>query len=228
MLRKDPFVTGEFYHIYNRGIDKRTIFSSEKDYQRFVMLLRVSNSSNEKSVRLDNLINHSHKSFEEVMVFDKGENIVSVGAWCLMPNHFHILVKQEVDGGITKFMRKLGVGYSMFFNIKYERQGGLFGGPFKSKLIGVNDLYLQHLFAYIHLNPLELRFHNWDKDLKLKSLEMKGFLKSYKYSSYSEYIGTQRVEQGVLNKKAFPEYFQTDKSFEDFIDAYLSFIVESQ
>src|SRR3989344_5882946 len=130
MLRKDPFITGEYYHIYNRGIDKRIIFKSNKDYERFMMLLYISDSNLEKPFRLDNLINHFHKNFDEILVLDKGELLVSIGAWCLMTNHFHLLIRQEVDGGITKFMRKLGVGYSMFFNIKYERKGALFGGLF--------------------------------------------------------------------------------------------------
>ena len=118
MLRKDPFITGEYYHIYNRGIDKRVIFKSENDYKRFIMLLYICNSK-DNLFRLDNLINQQQKEFNEIMILDRGELIVSIGAWCLMNNHFHLLIKQEIDGGITKFMRKLGTGYSMFFNIKY-------------------------------------------------------------------------------------------------------------
>ena len=72
MLRKDPFITGEYYHIYNRGIDKRIIFNGNKDYERFIMLLYISNSKEERSPRLDNLINHSNKSLAEIMVLDKG------------------------------------------------------------------------------------------------------------------------------------------------------------
>src|SRR3989344_3256883 len=113
MLRKDPFVTEEYYHIYNRGVDKRVIFKTKKDYERFIMLLYIANSSS--SFRLDDLINKQNKKFTEILLLDKGKPLVSIGAWCLMTNHFHLLVRQEVDGGITKFMRKLGVGYSMFF-----------------------------------------------------------------------------------------------------------------
>ena len=94
MLRKDPFITGEYYHIYNRGIDKRNIFKTKNDYDRFIMLLYICNSNNKNPLRLDNLINHSHKNFNEVMILDKGEPLVSIGAWCLMTNHFHILIKQ--------------------------------------------------------------------------------------------------------------------------------------
>ena len=142
-------MTGEYYHIYNRGIDKRVIFKSGKDYKRFMMLLYLANSDD--SFRFDVILNNQHKIFSEILVIDRGQLLVSIGVWCLMTNHFHLLIRQEVDGGITKFMRKLGVGYSMYFNIKYQRQGALFGGLFKSKLIDNKDLYLKHLFAYINL-----------------------------------------------------------------------------
>jgi|SRR3989344_6391544 len=221
MFRKDPFVTGEYYHIYNRGIDKRVIFKSENDYKRFIMLLYVSNSSSE-SFRLDNLINQQHKTFDEIIILDKGESLISIGAWCLMTNHFHILVRQDVDGGITKFMRKLGVGYSMFFNIKYQRQGALFGGPFKSRFIETNDNYMKHLLGYIHLNVLNIKFSGWEKEIKKSSTEMKDFLEAYAYSSYLDYIGRDRVEKNIIKIENFPDYFENNHSFKNFVEDYFN------
>jgi len=220
MLRKDPFITGEYYHLYNRGIDKRIIFKSARDYERFSMLLYISNSQD--VFRLDNLINRLHKKFEEILLLDKGKPLVSIGAWCLMPNHFHLLIRQETDGGITKFMKKLGTGYSMFFNIKYQRQGALFGGPFKSKLVGVDDNYMRQLFAYIHLNPLELKFPNWEKELNKYSKEMKKFLELYRYSSYQDYIGIDRIEKNIIKSKDFPDYFEKENSFKEFVENYFT------
>ena len=220
MLRKDPFVTGEYYHLFNRGIDKRVIFKLTKDYERFLMLLYVAN--NEDALKLDNLINILHKKYEEIMVIEKGKPLVSIGAWCLMSNHFHILVRQEVDGGITKFMRKLGVAYSMFFNKKYQRQGALFGGLFKSKCIKTDDNYMRQLFAYIHLNALDMKFSGWEKKLNKSSTEMKKFLESYRYSSYQDYIGIDRVEKNILNKENFPDYFGKENSFKDFVENYFT------
>lgn len=218
MLRKDPFITGEYYHIYNRGIDKRVIFKSKRDYERFIMLLYLANSNN--PFRLDDILNKQHKTFDEILVLDKEKPLVSIGAWCLMTNHFHLLIKQEIDGGITKFMRKLSVGYSMFFNIKYQRQGSLFGGLFKSKLIGVDDNYMRQLFTYIHLNPLEIEFPDWEKEINKSSSDKKKFLESYRYSSYLDYLGTDRGEKNILNKKNFPDYFEDANSFKDFVEAY--------
>jgi len=223
MFRKDPFITGEYYHIYNRGIDKRDIFKTEKDYERFMMLLYVCNSIDEPAFRLDNLINHLHKNYNEIIILDKGKPLVSIGAWCLMTNHFHLLIRQEVDGGITKFMRKVGVGYSMFFNIKYQRQGALFGGPFKSKCIKTDDNYMRQLFAYIHLNALDIEFSGWDKKDKYddkNGSSMKDFLNSYRYSSYQDYIGINRGEKSILNRDSFPDYFNTEQSFGEFVENY--------
>ena len=223
MLRKDPFITGEYYHIYNRGIDKRVIFKTKNDFERFIMLLYISNSLNEKSFRLDDLINKNHKSFEEILSIKKEGQLVSIGAWCLMPNHFHILLRQEADGGITKFMKKLGTAYSMFFNIKYQRHGALFGGLFKSKLVGNDDNYMRKLFAYINLNPLDIKFSGWENNLhKFNKNEMKEFVKNYRYSTYSDFLSANRKEYNILNLKNFPNYFEHINSFEDFINNFLN------
>lgn len=219
MLRKDSFITGEYYHLYNRGVDKRDIFKNEKDYERFMMLLYIAN--NQDVLKLDNLINILHKDYRQIMVLDKGKPLVSIGSWCLMTNHFHLLVRQEIDGGITKFMRKIGTGYSMFFNAKYQRQGALFGGPFKSKCIKADDNYMRQLFAYIHLNALDIEFPEWDRDEnKFDREAMKKFLISYRYSSYQDYIEIDRKEKGILNRNSFPDYFQTKQSFIEFVENY--------
>ncbi len=220
MLRKDPFITNEYYHIYNRGIDKRLIFKTKKDYERFIILLYLANSK--KSFRLDSVLNRQNKNFNEVFKIEKDDNLVSIGAWCLMPNHFHILVRQDVDGGITKFMRKLGVGYSMYFNIRYDRSGALFGGLFKSKLIGVDDNYMRQLLAYIHLNPLEMKFPDWENKANNFPKEMKKFLEEYPYSSYQDYIDNKRGELKILQKNNFPDYFEKVNNFRDFVENYFN------
>jgi putative transposase len=223
MLRKDPFINGQYYHIFNRGIDKRIIFNSPKNYKRFVILLYLSNS--DESFRLERLLIKQNTKFSGIFNIDKGDIIVSIGAWCLMPNHFHIIIRQEVDGGITKFMKKLSTGYAMYFNTNNKRQGALFGGPFKSKLIGVNDNYMRQLFAYTHLNPIELDFPEWknNKD-NLNKEEIKNFLDLYSYSSYQDYINIDRVEKKILNLENFPNYFQEKNSFQDFVENYFNYI----
>lgn len=118
-------------------------------------------------------------------------------------------------------MRKVGVGYSMFFNIKYQRKGALFGGLFKSKLIGIDDNYMNHMFAYIHLNPLDIEFSDWENELnKSPTTEIKKFLESYRYSSYQDYIGKDRVEKNIIKPENFPDYFKNSQSFKDFTENY--------
>ncbi len=226
MLRKDPFVTGEYYHIYNRGIDKRLIYKSNSDYQRFETLLYLGNSA--EAIRLDDIVNKNKKKISDIFLEDKGESLVSIGCWCIMPNHFHILVRQEVDGGITKFMKKVGTAYSMYFNKKYDRKGALFGGLFKSKHVG-DDKYMRHLFGYIHLNPLDIKFKGWQNLVeKNHSSIWKRFLDEYKYSSYFNYCNDGQFKAQILNTNAFPEYFSQANSFNYFIDSYLSFNKENE
>ena len=221
MLRKDPFINGQYYHIYNRGIDKRIIFNSCKDYERFIVLLYLSNSI--ESFRLSDTLSKERISFKDIFDINKIENTVSIGAWCLMPNHFHILIRQDVDGGITRFMKKLSTGYAMYFNKENERQGSLFCGPFKSSLVGTDDNYMRQLFAYIHLNPLKLSFPDWKNNKNsLNKEEIKKSLDSYKYSSYQDYIDINRVERKILNQENFPDYFKEKHSFKKFVENYFS------
>ena len=221
MQRKEPFVVGEYYHVYNRGVDKRIIFESSQDYRRFIILLYLCNSS--VAIKLDNLIRFKKMSYLQVLSYERGEKLISIGAWCLMPNHFHLLIKEEVPGGISKFMGKLGTGYSMYFNAKNKRKGSLFSGRFKSKNIS-EDNYMKHLFGYIHLNPLDLEIPEWEEKLKSQkdiSKECIDILSKYTYSSYKEYLGIDRMESKIINKESFPEYFGSVESFKDFLNSYL-------
>ena len=149
-LRKQSFAVDEYYHLYNRGTEKRKIFLDKNDYDYFLFLMYICNTI--KSIKLRDTDEN----------FDREETIVDIGAFCLIPNHFHILVREKIEGGISKYMLKLMTGYSMYFNKKKGRTGNLFQGKFKSEYIG-NDNYLKYLFAYIHLNPVTLikGEHNW-------------------------------------------------------------------
>lgn len=212
-IRKASFVPGEFYHIYNRGNSKQIIFKDNKDYQHFISLLYLSNSTENFYFR--NLPINFFKS-------RTGEQIVFIGSYCLMPNHFHIIISQNIDGGVSKFMQKVTTAYSMYFNKKYGRSGSLFEGRFKSKYIG-DDIYFKYLFSYIHLNPIKLIQDNWkingihDKKQALK------FLENYEYSSYLDYLGVERKENKILNKERFPEYFPNKENFTKEIFEWLSY-----
>ncbi|OGI45621.1 hypothetical protein A2121_01580 [Candidatus Nomurabacteria bacterium GWB1_40_6] len=196
MERKIKFEIGEFYHAYNRGVEKRIIFQNSTDYKRFLMLLYIANSNQPLHFRDYGVIN----SIEEIFQKDRGEPLVAIGAYCLMPNHFHLLLTPLVNGGISKFMLKLQTGYSMYFNKKTDRVGTLFQGVFKSQHID-EDVYLKYIYAYIHLNPAKLKKSKWKTQPKSFLTQLKKFIAEYPYSSLQEYLSKNYK---IINAKPFP------------------------
>ncbi len=150
-MRKTEFANGEFYHIYNRGVDKRNIFVNEFDYERFLLCILLLND--EKEGWLDVWRNLPNKE-KEVINFRRlnlRKPLVEFIAYCCNPNHYHFIIRQLENRGIEKFMHRLGTAYTMFFNKKYKRSGALFQGRFKSIHIDSND-YLLYLSAYVNKN----------------------------------------------------------------------------
>ena len=222
MARKIKFSVGEYYHIYNRGNDKRIIFMDDHDYRRFQALLYVCNS-----IKPVDINQHFQEDldFLELFKIEREDTLVDIGMYCLMPNHVHILIREKREGGISKFMSKLFVAYVMYFNKKNERTGGLFEGPFKAKHVD-SDEYLKYLFAYGHLNPVKIIEPKWKENGIADRITAQEYLKSYAYSSYPDYLGEVRLENTILHREAFPEYFTSPKDFNDFIDEWLSFKTE--
>ncbi len=209
--RKFKFTPGEYYHIYNRGNSRQEIFLDTHDHARFLKLLYLCNST--KSFKL-------HLQKGPVYDIVRDEQLVLCGAYCLMPNHFHILVSPKTDSGLSKFIQKLSTGYSMYFNNKYDRTGTLFEGKFKAELVN-DDRYLKYLYAYIHLNPMKLYDRNWRME-GVRSLDKaKQFVRNYKYSSFQDYLGLPRKESIILNREAYPKYFQSVYEFEQKIFEWL-------
>lgn len=219
MERKVSFVEGEYYHLYNRGVDKRIIFSNDSDCNRFVLLLHVLNTG--KNLKIRDLLREN--SFDQLLKINNDDPLVAIGAYCLMPNHFHLLVTPVVEGGISKFMLKLQTSYSMYFNAKNDRTGALFQGPFKSQHID-SDEYLKYIYSYIHLNPAKLKDKNW-KECGPKDFDsLKEFIFNYKYSSIGEYAKRDFV---IVNPAPFPGYNKDYKSekeyFDNMIDEWLNY-----
>jgi putative transposase len=138
-----------------------------------------------------------------------------------MPNHFHLLLRERIDSGISLFMQKLLTAYSSYFNKRHGRTGGLFEGPFLATHVGTDE-YLKYLFAYIHLNPIKIIDPKWKENGIINRDEAKKYLQQYNHSSYVDYTGLSRKEKSILNKEVFPQYFTT-KEFGWFIDEWLSF-----
>lgn len=218
MSRSLIFSPEEYYHCYSRGVEKRKIFLDKKDYQRFLHLLFVCNSTS-----TIHLSNYREKSFSGIFEIDRDETLVDIGTYCLMSNHFHILVKAKKDKNISLFMQKVITGYTMYFNKKYNRTGALFEGTFRAEHAD-KDTYLKYLFSYIHLNPVKIIDSTWKEKGIKNRIQAQKFLQEYIYSSYLDYMGEKRDQGVILNRDAFPDYFPNKKSFLDEIYEWITFV----
>ncbi|MEX2007551.1 MAG: transposase [Candidatus Levyibacteriota bacterium] len=190
--RTVPLVNQEYYHIVNRGVAKMPIFLTQRDYDRFVETFRYY---------LKKEVNKRFSiSFDKDKTTGLEDQIVDVICYCLMPNHFHFLLKQNDDNGIMNFVRKVSNSYAKYFNIKYKRKGPLFEGKFKAVRVETNEQLL-HISRYIHLNPL-VSFITRD-------------LNNYKWSSYPEFL--EKDNNNVCSKDIITSQFRYLKNYEQFI-----------
>lgn len=213
MLRP-KFANSELYHIYNRGVDKRIIFKYELDYRRFLLGLFLFND--ERPV-LNTGFYSNYGSPTSIVGARDRKLLVDVLCFCLMPNHFHLVLRQRINGGVSKFLQKLGTGFTNYFNQKYKRDGVLFQG--KSKAIHIkDDNYFKHLTRYIHLNPVELIEPDWKEKGILSWSKTKFFLRSYRWSSYNDYLLKDNFAY-LLNRNLLKELFDGNlgEKHEDFL-----------
>ncbi len=210
-IRKKALVPNEYYHIYNRGNSKNEIFLDDQDYDRFAKILYICNSEMNFKFR-NSIIRDKINAYD----FKRGESLVSILVWVLMPNHFHLLLIShrsdlcEIDyNPITEFMRKVSTSYAMYFNKKYNRTGSLFEGKFKSKHIDEEN-YFNYIFSYMHLNPIKLIQKDWKENGIKDKGKAKAFLKNYKYSSFLDYYDNYRKQNSIIDKKVIPNYFLCD------------------
>ena len=176
-MRKTQFANGEYYHIYNRGVDKRTIFSHRNDISRFLQSMEEFNTEDPIGSIYENLFKKRKNSRDKHKHQHKlgASKLVEFVCYCLNPNHFHFLLKQERDKGIERFMHRLSTGYTKYFNQKYKRSSALFQGSYKAVHVDSNE-YLLYISAYVNLND---RVHNFRK----KTLES-----AQPQTSYMDYV----------------------------------------
>ena len=152
-----------------------------------------------RALHRSDLTNQTTREILQIPVADK---LVAMGAFCLMPNHFHFLLSPIKENGISRFMQKLGTAYSMYFNIKYERVGGLFISPFRSKHLR-DDEYFQYAIQYVHCNPAELYEQKWKEGNARDIGELEKKLLDYPYSSFGAFNGTDHIFRTLLNSSVF-------------------------
>lgn len=191
-IKHPQFINGEFYHIITRGIAGQKIFLGKEDYLRYLLnLYRFNNKSVVDPVlgKRKGVSIKFRNGFP--IIIDKLEKqkepLIEILAFCLMPNHVHLLVKQVADNGISLFVNKMG-GYSTYFNNRYSRFGSLFQRPFKAIHIESGDQLLT-VVTYIHLNPIDLIEFGWKNNGINNPYRVLSFLKTFPWSSYFHYLG---------------------------------------
>ncbi len=206
-MKKPKFVNNEIYHVYNRGVEKRLISGDDKDRFRFIHnLYEMNNSLPVLNSRY--WLARKNNNMEVQLPYIR-EKLVEILAFCIMPNHYHLLLRQVQEKGIVRFMQKLGTAYTNYFNLRNERVGPLFQGRFKAVLIG-EDGHLRHLYNYIHLNPLDLSAPEWRENKLNNQQKALDFLNNYRWSSYLDYAGKKNFPS-VIDKKLGLEIFENEK-----------------
>ncbi len=202
--RKEPLVTGEIYHIINRGITSQIIFSN-KNYNRALETIFYYQSKT-PPLRYSYFIRLPKTHRWEILgkLRQSQDYLVEIIVYCLMPNHFHFLLKQQSDNGISRFMNNFSNSYTRYFNIKNKRIGPIFQGRFKSVRIE-SEQQLLHVSRYIHLNPYSSGIAKTIADLK-----------DYPYSSLPEYLGNTK-EDLFCQKDIISSYFRKPGAYEDFV-----------
>jgi len=200
MANREKIAPGEYYHIYNRGVDKRSITKDSKDIERFMQSLEFFNSK-EPIISLREIISYENTK-------DK-DPLVEIICYCLNPNHYHFLLKEIHEGGISEFMKRLNGGYTWYFNNRYKRSGSLFQGTFKSVHIKSNEQLL-HVNAYVNLN---------DKVHKISGLTAEKVR-----SSWDEYIG--KSSKKFCNKEIILGQFKSIRDYKDFAESSLKEILK--
>jgi len=224
------FEIGNVYHIINRGVDGRKIFLKDQDYSRFILSLEFFNTSD--SADIWSLITRDGGGFNpppaegrirerlENQRKNMSESIVELLAFALMPNHYHLIIREIIDKGISLFMQKIG-GYTNYFNKQYSRNGSLFESSYRY-IKAENDTKLFVDFNYVHTNPVELIEPLW-KDQQVKDFDKtKEFLENYQWSSYRDYIGLPTFPN-VINKKFFLEFFNNEENCKKTVEDWIKF-----
>lgn len=214
-MRKEKFITGQFYHVYNRGTDKRSVFLDEHDYGRFLQSMDEFNVLKPIGSIYENSfvkINKERQLGNRTSKFDK--QLVKIVCYCLNINHFHLILQQEAKNGISEYLKRLMGGYTKYFNNKKRRTGVLFQGKFKAKHIFLNE-YLLHLSAYVNLND-QLHVNTARRNRS-----------EYK-SSWHQYTHTQTNPLLPCSSDIILEQFANKKEYEQFALESLKTIQEKK
>ena len=213
----------EFFHTYNRGVEKRDIFLDEKDYFRGVHDAYEFNDAN-SSINFGYYLREAiYRNPTPIDLRKPRIMLVDIFAWSLMPNHYHYFQRGRVESGVSKFQQKWGVGFTNYFNLKYGRSGVLFQGKYK-KVSVTNDAQAAHLICYIHANLLDLWKPNW-KEKGITTPELPNALKfleekKNRWSSHQDYLGIKNFPS-LINTEFLFNFFGGPKGYRQFFTDWL-------
>lgn len=224
-MRVEPFTIGNYVHVFNRGNRKMNITRSEKDCWRFMQALRFFNDSH-SSVNVLRLLKSDFNNQAD-SVFELGwplnwpqkDPLVKILCYCLVPNHFHLLLKEIREKGISRFMQKVGGGYTKYFNIKHQEVGRLFQSGYKAKLID-NEIYLEYLSVYIQVFNIIQLFPGGIKAAEKDIDKSMKFVEEYQFSSYRDFVGLR--ESLIIDKDTLGETFAKPEDYKEFVFSILS------
>jgi len=203
-MRKTKFANGEYYHIFNRGVDKREVFSDIQDYERFLLSMKLLNDKNDGAMIewRDFKKYNPNTDYDDFLKlgFRKNKKIIDIVAYCLNPNHYHFILKQTSAKGIEKFMHKIAISHTKHYNDKYKRNGSLFQGSYKAIMID-SDEYLLHLSAYVNKNHY---IHGYKEK------------QEWKYSSLPDYLGKRN--DSLVKKDIILDQFRGIENYKKFIN----------
>jgi putative transposase len=189
-MKRPQLLNGEIYHVILRGANDSLVFINKEDYYRGVFSLFEFNDTQPVLIRDRRRARLRAKRFGNKQFSANRKTMVEILAFCFMPNHIHLLLRQTINNGTTDFMRKLGTGYASYFNRKHNRRGHLFQGKFNAVHIK-NDRQLETIFTYIHTNPISLVEPRWKESGARTPKKAAAFLDNYKWSSYQDYLGKE-------------------------------------
>ncbi|MBI4759007.1 MAG: transposase [Chloroflexi bacterium] len=200
---KIVLANNEVYHVFNRGIEQRPTFTNKREYTRALTTLDFYRFRN-PSLRLSKVLLLEKEKRGEFFLNLKsgGERLVEIISYCLMPNHFHFLLRQRLDDGISEFLSNFSNSYTRYFNTKHKRTGALFQGIFKAVRME-SDEQLIHVSRYIHLNPV-VSFVVKEEDLE-----------TYPWSSLPEFLGTEK--RGICHKELVLGLFPSKEKYREFV-----------
>ncbi len=201
----------EWYHCYNRGVEKRITFHDNTDYRRFQLLLFCSNTS--ESFMLSNVHRSQLDTLYTRTPSEIDHSLVEIGAYSLMPNHFHVVLKELTEGGRAKFMQKLITAYSMYFNTRHRHNGPIFSGTYKAKHIDAES-YLRQVCAYVILNPADLGYPGWKERGSVINLhKIERFVAQYPWGSGRDQLAKKVREEHAIIGASISNIFGKQKDW---------------